>query len=151
MNLSKSGQKAVDKYFRELMPDTIEELVALATEDLYNGPVVDNDDYPGFSKAVAVIASWWADEGGTVYLDTQTDTVLDERGWADEQRFRAREWRSEYKAALAEALEADPDLDEDEFEAQFGGYDEGWMSDWVEVDDRAVKQIIFGGELAGYI
>ncbi len=150
MNLSKSGQKAVDKYFRELMPDTVEELVALATEDLYNGPVVD-DDYPGFQKAVAVIASWWADEGGTVYLDTQTDTVLDERGWHDEQRFRERERRSEYKAALAEALEADPDLDEDAFASEFGDYDEGWMSDWVEVDDGAVKQIIFGRELAGYI
>jgi len=57
------------------LDERTQELIRLATRDLYNGPGhVNDEDYPGFSAAVHLISD--AFEATDLYLDNEIDEVI---------------------------------------------------------------------------
>lgn len=71
--------KAVSDYFIEadLVPAHIRDLATQATFDLYHGPIMDNDTYPGFVKACATITSWCEDNVSDLWIGEDSGCVSD--------------------------------------------------------------------------
>ena len=119
--------KSFKRYCNEEFPVPFEirRLARIATFDLWNGPVGDENDeegftYPGFETAVKTLREWSTDQLSDVWLNTGTEEVC-----AEEPNFIL--------------------TDEETGET----FDKS--ADWCIVDVKEVKRAIFGKELAEYI
>ncbi len=75
MSIAKEMDEAIEKYF-ELPPDILK-LANQAAYDLYNGPIQDDDEWPGFVTACEQITDWCDDNLSEVWYDIQSGEVLD--------------------------------------------------------------------------
>jgi hypothetical protein len=79
MDRSDKAKSAVEKYFRELMPERLRRLKNMATHDLWYGPGANGDDeeWPGYVEAVTELERWWGEHGGEVWVDMDCEMVFD--------------------------------------------------------------------------
>lgn len=83
MNKAKQ-HKLISEFISAKLDPEIKTLLGSANHDLYYGPCVDNEDYPGFEEACQKITSEL--EISRLWLDTQSEEILDSepKGFEDE-------------------------------------------------------------------
>ena len=65
------------KWKEENLSKEIRRLLNQTYFDLYQGPTGNSEDYPGFTTAIKNIRSALDDVPGNLYIDTDTDEILD--------------------------------------------------------------------------
>jgi hypothetical protein len=73
-------EQAIREHFKAVIPAEIRTLASQANHDLYAGPL-EEDGYPGFSKACHLVGDWAYANVGTLWFDCQAEMVLE---WPEE-------------------------------------------------------------------
>ena len=81
-NDKKRMAKAVREHFP--VPPDVAKQAAIATEDLYSGPVDADDEYSGFTSACAIVGQWFACNVSPVYWDGECEQ-LSETPWEGDE------------------------------------------------------------------
>lgn len=108
------------------LDERTQELIRLARWDLYNGPTVSEDNYPGFTKACSLISE--ALPSTDLYLDVEIDEVIGDT----EPHWHSKECG----------------CDGDEPDTCVVGY---YPEHVIRVDSRNVVSALVGRELARYV
>jgi hypothetical protein len=85
--MNKNLEKVVAKHFT--IPKQIHAMAMLATRDLYFGPNVQDEDYPGFATAIKHVKTWAQNNiPSTLWVDMDCEQCLESEpdyGFEDEE------------------------------------------------------------------
>lgn len=142
------AEKVVDAYFTAQMPEEILRLTNQANFDLYNGPITDDPEWPGFVSATDMVSEWVSANLCEVWVDTSCDAVYTREPEGD--------WEPCYECGGTGTVDHDDDEDGDGDECPIcRGSGERWVEpnweDYYHFKLRDVKCIVFGSELAAHI
>lgn len=146
--LVRSAEEAVEKYFEAKMPVEMQNLANQVRYDLYNGPIQDDPEWPGFQEAARRLSNWADEELREVWVDEDSACVCEREPEAEAD-----------ECSECRGTGNNPHLAGDDEDAEEGDCPvcEGTGKEWFEpspyyhFEVRDVKRIVFGAELAHHV